>query len=394
MPQRMSLKQLDQFLGTNRQKVDAIGQELNQVQTGFVSAYQVSKGQHDATLKDLTLRAAYDLKALPQEIQRAIDDRVVVERKTLQDRRKELADTVVPKAQQIADGLLAKAQAETAKMRDMNPRLNQQEEQLKADRAQMEAQLNQLNAEIKRRSGCLTMFINYFKINDLDRQRHKLLGRMEENAKALQAVRDEWAKAKAAYTTDETQYEYQWEQANLDAARVRDELDQLNDDAKLQELALQRAIFYVFDNWKQPLTGGGSDLIKEINQMVQLNVETDDYTEGLGKVAGLIALMNGISQGLQSVDTSVEALVKEQEMHAAYLKPVEVTVADDAIAFHRQWDGLRDKVKDENALAQHPKQFSALFDEETKGPLTEAGIKQMFDSLSQSLTAATRGWKG
>jgi hypothetical protein len=29
-----------------------------------------------------------------------------------------------------------------------------------------------------------------------------------------------------------------------------------------------------------------------------------------------------------------------------------------------------------------------------RGPLAEASIKRMFDSLSGALTAATRGWKG
>jgi hypothetical protein len=90
----------------------------------------------------------------------------------------------------------------------------------------------------------------------------------------------------------------------------------------------------------------------------------------------------------------VDALIKEQGMHSAYLKPVGVTVDDHVIQFHTQWDELRGKLKDERALAQHPKDFSALFDVQVKGLLSEANIKSMFDSLSRSLTAATKGWKG
>jgi chromosome segregation ATPase len=290
--------------------------------------------------------------------------------------------------------LVTRAQRETENMRALNPRLNEQEEKLKADRAQMEAELKRLNAEIKRRSGCLTVFIYFFKIGELDRQRHKLLGRMEENAAALRQVRDEWTKAKTGYSAQETQLEQQWQQANVDAARVREEMDQLRDDDKRDKLARQRAIFYVFDNWKTPLAAGGNPLVDEINKMVHLNVETDSYEEGLGKVAGLIALLGGVSQGMQNIGQSVDALAKEQERHSAYLKPVSFSVGDDVIQFHKQWDDLRGKVKDEKTLGHNPLQFSALFDAEVKGPLSEASIKRMFDSLSGSLNAATKSWKG
>ena len=394
MPQNMSLKQLDQFQSGARQKVDDVARELHEIQVQFVSAHKVNKNMHDATLNDLSLRAAYDLGALPAQVRQAIDEREPVERKTLEDRWRELADHVVPKAEQIADDLLARAQRQTEIMRALNPRLNDEEEKLKADRAEMEAELKRLNAEIKRRSGCLTLPINLFKLNDLDRQRHKLLGRLEENAKALRKVREEWAKVKTEYTTEEAQLEQQWQQANVDAARAREEMGQLRDDDKRDQLARQRAIFYVFDNWKTPLPADGNPLVDEINKMVQLNVETDSYEEGLGKAAGLIALLGGVSQGMQNISQSVDALSKEQERHGQYLKPVSVSVGDDVIQFHEQWDDLRDKVKDEKTLGHNPTQFSALFDAEVKGPLSEANLKRMFDSLSDSLQSATRGWKG
>jgi hypothetical protein len=349
---------------------------------------------HDATLNDLSLRAAYDLNALPADIHKAIDARLVQERETLDKRRQELLSQVVPKAEQIADELLQRAQKATSDMRLANPRLNAQEEKLKASLAQMQTELDRLNAELKRRSGCLTVFFNFFKINELDRQRHKLLGRIEENAKALKSVREEWATDKAQYTTKEVELQKQWQQANVDAARAREELAQLSDDAKRQDLALHRAISHVFDHWETPISSSGSPLIDEINQMVHFNLQQNAYEQGLGKVAGLIALLGGMSQGLQSIGQSVDALIKEQGMHSAYLKPVSVNVDDGVIQFHKQWDDLRGKLKDEQALAQHPGEFSALFDAEVKGPLAEANIKRMFDSLSGALTAATQGWKG
>ena len=98
MPNNMSLDQLDKFLADARGKVDAVAGELREVQVQFVSAHAVNQTLHDATLNDLSLRAAYDLNALPADIHTAIDARVVVERETLEKRRQELLSQVVPQA--------------------------------------------------------------------------------------------------------------------------------------------------------------------------------------------------------------------------------------------------------------------------------------------------------
>lgn len=396
MTQSMSLDNLDKFLTDAHDKVDAVARELNEVQIEFVSVYETSKAAHDSTLTDLSARAADDLSAMPAEVRQAIDERLVVERETLEERRQEMAEQVVPEADKIADDLLARVQQETENMRQLNPRLDRREERLKGHRLKMEAELTQLNADIKQLSGCLTMFINYFKINELDRRRHELLGQMEENARALSDVRQEWDEARSEYVTEDAEFEQEWQQANIDAARVREELAQLNDDAKRENLAQHRAIFYVLDNWKTPLSDGadGSSLVGAIDRMVELNIQTDTYVGGLGKVAGLIALLTGISQGLQSMGQSVQSLIKEQAMHSSYLSSISVDVADEVTEFHGRWDALRDKLKDEKLLAEHPAEFSALFDEEVAGSLAEENITRMFDSLSDALQTATRSWRG
>ncbi|HAM44086.1 MAG TPA: hypothetical protein DCM67_03545 [Propionibacteriaceae bacterium] len=396
MAQAMSLEQLDRFLNGAQEQVGAVARELEEVQTQFVSAHQTSKAVHDAALDELSARVEADLAALPGAVRTAIDERLVVERETLAARRQELAERIVPEAERIADELLDRAQQETARVRALNPRLDQQEEKLKAERGQMETDLVQLNAEIKRLSGCLAVFINFFKISALDRRRNELIGRLTENAVALKDVRDEWAVARSAYTESEQQLKQQWQQASVAATHAREELAQLDDDAVREQLALRRAIFYVLDHWKIPLSGEAQamSLIDAIDRMVTLNVETDAYEEGLAQVAGLIARLNGIGQGLASMAHSVKALSNEQAMHSAYLRAISVTVDDGVLAFNGQWGVLRDKVRDEKALVANPAEFSALFEAEVHGPLAEQQISGMFDALGSALQAATRGWKG
>jgi hypothetical protein len=228
----------------------------------------------------------------------------------------------------------------------------------------------------------------------LDRQRQKLLGRMEENTQSLKGVRDEWVQARAEYTGNEAKLREEWQQAAVSAAQAREELAQLQDDGKRERLALQRAIFHVFDHWATPLEAAGQPLLDEINQMAHFNTQQDAYEKGLGQVAGLIALLGGVTEGLKSLGQSVDAILNEQKMHSAYLKPVSVNVADQVVAFHQQWDDLRGRVKNEQALVQHPADLSALFEQEVQGPLSKGNIEQMFGALGQSLKQATQGWKG
>ena len=396
MAQAMSLEQLDRFLSGAQEQVGAVARELEEVQAQFVSAHQTSKATHDAALRELSAQAEAELAVLPRAVGAAIDERLAVERETLAARRQELVERIVPEAERIVDELLARAQQETARVRVLNPRLDQQEEKLKADRARMEADLTQLNAEIKRLSGCLAVFVNFFKINALDRRRHELVGRLTENAGALKVVRDEWTAARSAFAESEQQLKQQWQQASVDAARAREELAQLDDDAGREQLALRRAIFHVLDNWKTPLDSAGNavPLLDAIDRMVILNVETDAYEEGLAQVAGLIARLTGIGQGLASMEHSVKALINEQAMHSAYLHAVSVTVDDAVLAFNGQWGALRDRVRDEKALVANPAEFSALFEAEVQGPLAEQQIAGMFDALGGALQAATSGWKG
>ena len=394
MSPKMALDELERFLSDVRLKIERVEQELDQVQVQFVSAYQTNKSAHDATLNDLSARAAQDPGALPPDVRQAVEERVEVERETLEKRRQDLTTRVVPEAHRITDELQARARQATDEMRGLNPRLNEREEDLKARRAQMEADLTRLNEQIRQLSGCLSAVFNFFKISRLDRERHKLLGSMEENARALRDVREEWAKSSEEYAAREADLQQQWIRANVDAARAREELAQLDDADTRNTLAVQRAAFYVLDNWKTALPSGGGALAGSIDQMAQLNIETDAYAGGLGEVAGLIALLKGIGQGVQNVKESVDALISEQKMHSEYLSPVSVDVSGEVIQFHQQWDDLGNKVKDEKALGQDPAEFSALFKEEVKGSLAEESIKRMFDSLSGALQAATAAWKG
>ncbi len=394
MPKTFSLAELDSTLNQWAGQILSVSGELEEIQTRYVSAYQESKEKHDQALKALSVQAASQLEAIPAEVRSKIEARLVTERQTLEKRRQELRTERVPKAEQEADTLLRQAQGLTVRISQKNPELDKKEEALKAKRLKMEQQLAIFNKSIEQRSGCLRSLFNFSKLIELDRERHKLIGLMEQNAADLRMVREEWEKARREFQEEEEGLQEKWLFANLQAAELREELAQLDDDARRDQLALQRAVFFVLDEWKDTIPPGGAALIEEINAMAQHNIQTDDYQAGLGKVAGLIALLGGVAQGLQGFRSSVQSIEKEQSTHSAYLKAISVQVNERVLTFHEGWKGLRDKVRDEQALGQDPNQFGAIFDQEAAGWLSQKNITDMFDMLSAGLKSATAGWKG
>jgi hypothetical protein len=153
------------------------------------------------------------------------------------------------------------------------------------------------------------------------------------------------------------------------------------------QLALQRAVFF---GWMEETLPRAARMVAEINAGAQYR----PVPAGLGKVAGLIALLGGVAQGLQGFRSSVQSIEKEQSTHSAYLKAISVQVNERVLTFHEGWKGLRDKVRDEQALGQDPNQFGAIFDQEAAGWLSQKNITDMFDMLSAGLKSATAGWKG
>ena len=97
----------------------------------------------------------------------------------------------------------------------------------------------------------------------------------------------------------------------------------------------------------------------ELQKMVDLNIQTDDFQAALGAVAGLMGTVSGIRQGLERFGASVSALIEEQSRNSQYLPELKLDVPKEAAAFDRQWDELIACVRDEKALANHPGRLRA-----------------------------------
>lgn len=390
----MSLVDLDRFLAQNVEKIEAVEREVEELQIGFNSAYTEFKAEHDATLARLTEKVIEKIDSLEPEMRAQIEKQREEEREKISARMDELREELIPNAQEESDGILQTAQAEHAEIRKLNPKLNDREETYKAQKAELETELAQLNEEIRQLSGCLGFVINFLKISRLDRQRQRVIGQLENLALSLAEVRREWQEAQQKFASRQEELQKNWRVASLKLARLREELAYLEDEENREALALKRAAFNLLDNLKSPAPCADAELKSEVDKMVELNVKTDDYQESLGEVAGLIALLIGVRTGMDSIKKSVEAMIQEQQMHGEYLRPLQVDVPPEVIDFHKTWDGLRKEVLDEGKVCSHPRDFIAFCRQLASGRLGKEAIERMFDSLGQALNRAAASWKG
>ena len=391
---KLALDQFSDYIGGKLDEIGQVRQEMVEIQVGFNSAYVEWKAPHDATLERLVETVVPRLGEVGPDLGSRIEERVVEEQRTIAERRRELVETLIPETQEVADHALWSGQQLTEELRKQNPRLDKREEELKAQRAGLEEELAQLNERIRRLSGCFVVVFNFLKVNRLDRQRQQVLGQLKTVHQELKRVREEWQEIQQEITSEQQSLQFDWQELTLELAQLQGERDYLAEEANRESLALKRATRYVIDNLKETIPCPASDIKAELDRMVDLNIQTDDYEDGLASAVSLLALLDGITEGLRRFDGSVDGLKEEQQMHSAYLPKLQITVPDGVAAFHEQWNELAQKVRDDGHLCAHPTEFVAAVEPIMQRDLSEANIKAMFEGMGQALDDATRGWRG
>ena len=394
MSSNLSLDEFSQYIADKTGEIGQVRREAEEIQVGFNSAYVEWKAQHDATLERLVEAVVPRLDEVGPDLRGRIEERVVEEQRIIAERREELEVLLIPVTQEEADQLLRQGQKLTEELHEVNPRLDKWEEELKAEQVALEAELKQLNGRIRRLSGCFVVAFNFFKVSKLDRQRQQVLGQLKTLHQELRRVRDEWQEVQRESGGEQQALQSRWQELAVGLAELQGERDYLAERANREALALKRATRHVIDNLKEIIPCPATDVKAELDKMVELNVQTDDYEAGLASAVSLLALLDGIVEGLGRFSESVQGLRDEQGMHSAYLPKLSITVPAGVAAFHEQWEGLAQKVRDDGHLCAHPTEFVAAVEPVVQGDLSEANIKAMFEGMGQALDDATLGWRG
>jgi hypothetical protein len=393
----MNASRLLQYLDDQNKAILHLVAQLDEIQVAFNAQFDDFKAQHDATLDRLSKQVVETLHqeregAVGPALRTSIEKRLVEEQRQLEERRQVVRQEYLPRRREAADELLAKAQGELAKLRALNPQLDQEEEALKEQKAELEARLEALNDEIRGKSRGLGLIVNFLAVTHADRERHRVLGNLEALNDSLYQVRQRWESERTKIKEHQAAFEKQWQLESIAVARLQSELDQLDNDTLREDLALRRAIRHVLDELKTPIPGADPELKQGLESMIELNVRTDAYHDGLASVGGLIGLLRGFRSGLEALEQSVQGLKREQEMHSAYLSPLEFNLPPGIEGMRTIWPELEIRFADERTIGEHPLDFAAQVEPLLKDRLSEATIKATFAGLSTMIESATAKW--
>jgi hypothetical protein len=388
----MTADEILRYLDAQSQAIEALIDQLNEVQVAFNAQFDQFKAQHDASLDPLTEQVAERMDELGPELRKAVEQRVPEERRRIEERRHQVQEVYLPKRRQAAENLLARAQTEVDELRALNPQMDEQEESLKREKAELEAQLAGLNENIRRESRGLGVIRHFLSITQADRDRQRVLGKLEVVNELLYNTRREWERQRQQAEEHQASLQQEWQLESIAVARLRSELDQLDDQPHRDSLALRRAIRHVLDHLTDSSTGSSPKLEAKLGEMVELNVQTDAYHAGLASVGGFIGLLRGINSGMEAIHKSVTGLMQEQQMHSAYLKALSFNLPPRVETFHKHWSALANQFADEEALGAHPDSLSAAVEPLLKGPLSQENIEAMFSDLGAMITRATAAW--
>lgn len=376
--------------------LELIGQ-LDEIQVGFNARFDEFKASHDQTLDKLVDVVAARINGGPPDtihpaLRAAIKEQVPEERAAIEERRQKVREEYLPQRQAAADELLGKAQAEMAQLRALNPQLDEREEGLKAQKADLEGQITDLNELVRLKSRGLGVIRHFFTITKADRERHRVLGKLEGINDSLYELRRIWEEEQKKAANTQAAYQDQWQLESVAVARLQSELDQLDDETRREDLAQRRAIRHVLDALKEPAPSSDPELNTGLQEMIELNIQTDSYHKGLASVGGMIGLLRGIDSGMKAIRKSIEGLRSEQQMHSAYLKALDFDLPGPVELFHRKWPILAERFSDQESLGTHPVDFSAAVQPLLEGPLSQAKIEAMFNDLGTMIERATAGW--
>ncbi len=394
MDKQYSLEGLTEYAATAIAKIGQARKEVEEVQVGFNSAYVEWKAEHDATLERLTESVLARLPEVGPDLQERVHGQLTEERAAIAARRRELDESLIPGCQKRADDLLAAGQAWLTELRRANPQFDAREEEYKARRAQLEQELARRNEQIRRLSGCLVVVFNFGKVSKLDRRRQRVIGQLEQLQQEIGKVRQAWEQLLREKREEQRGLQEEWQKAMLELAELRSERDYLAEEANREELALRRAVRGVLDSLVTGVSCPLPDLQADLDRMVELNVKTDDYEAGLGAVASLLSLLDGVVEGMRRFGQSVAGLLDEQRLHSAYLPALKIAIPERVLLFHEQWEALAQRARDDGRLARHPSEFVAAVKPTLERDLSPANIQAMFEGLGAALSAATKSWRG
>ena len=387
MATALTLADFYNYVRDNRKRIADVYREIEEIQFQFneLHARQMAEWEKLVSTYAPLLLLGEDV---PCELQQLLLAREQVERQAIQDEIARLQKEIAEK-RTSADGFVQLAQKQVAALRDENPILNQQEEELKARRASVERDIQRLDTELKQ-MGCFPVgwLTNFARRRRVRRRRERLAENLTSLDTGIRVVREKWQARKKELQQSQADLQSKWQAISVEVSQLQARLDNL--ETNIGELSKRNAAQNLLGSLRElPVSAG--PWRDRLAPLVELSHNKSNYEVGLTAVAEILGLLKGLGEGLDRFVRSVATVYEEQGRYK--LPMLKLTLSDAVTSFHALWPEFQAKVKDEKYLGTHPLEFSQRVQEVVRQRLQEAAIKRMFEDMGSALTAATKQWR-
>ncbi len=381
MAKTVRLHEFCAYIGQQKRAIREVYAEIEEVQRQFNEIYKRTLESWKAAISGAVPLLTSEVE-LPPTLAQGLLKVTAEERAKLEREVAELA-AQIEQLRNEADSAITEAQAEMAALRQTNPQLDAQEEELKARCTSIRDSLTQIEARI-RATGWLTGIRQRYRL------RKERAAQREAHASAvaeLRRVRQSWEDEKKRFAANQTRLREKWEAAGIKAAELQARHDYLQ--SNLERLSSESGAARFLAELKS-VPDSPKPLHAVLEGIVELYRSKATYEDGLRAVAEGLGLLNGLAEGMERFQRSADKVLEEQRQYN--LAELRLRLSDEVLGFHALWPEFRAQMRDEKVLGKHPVEFSRTVRAIIRDHLAEQSIASTFESMGDALTRATKAW--
>jgi myosin heavy subunit len=376
------------YFAEQHEKINRLIAEIDEINQGITAEYVEAQDETESAIANAVSLANDHLAELDPSVRGALEARLPAMREAKTARRAELEKSLSDLQADRAE-IEQKDTAELDKLAEENPNLNEREEILKRKLAEAQAAVTQTEDQMRQAGAGLGWLLHASEIGRLRKQHQVQATSLYGVRERLSEVRTTWAKDRTAAQETQQRLQQAWRLRTAEIAKQTQELDDLASDF---EGTCRRA---AIEEWVRaqetfPPTGV-AEVDSALGQIVTWRKQGADCESGVVAVSEIMGLLKGVGDGLARMQTSIESLKKEQDMHAE-LATLHIEAPPAFLQFHQFWDALMETVRDEKRSIEHPKAFADIIHQVIGSTLSNENIEAMFNLAGNTLTEATKQW--
>lgn len=405
------------YIGERKELIDELSGYLDVLLQKYQQYFAELSQVRENELQQIAAAISSGKEKLPAGVQTQLDQALREARKKLDEELEDLRAQAI-ESEKEAEALRQQSLASEKELRKSNVDFDVEEEALKKRNQAYLDELEQFNQRIASLGRGLGFFLNLFKMNKLNRQRHALIEQNRDLAARIEQMRSAWQDLYQDRSEEEQLIKQDWLDKRARASALRAKIEQIEamPERLVQRSALEKILFVHQPKLKasrsgdplcprcqlpnnphnhfcrvcaQRLQEDRLDLLASLDEVAELNFHFTTFSAAMKSSQTLQGMLHGMSQGLKKFKRSIEDMLDSQRTYD--LPYLSLDVPAPARRYGEHFDALADVLRDSSRLT--PQAFLALAELQTQQALSPAAMQDYFESMGQELShAADSQW--